>query len=672
MSSDGYAPATAEGPAPGTIDFALTPESVIPGRVVIAGTGEPAAEIIIVANSVEWGWVKGNTSWSRSDGRFEITGLRPGRYGLHAYDRQFEGAPPESVAVGALERAREVVIEMHPRIPDRQKSDGPVVRGRVVIDKTGAPCKEGTVAFKGEGYRTASINGEGQIELQVTPGEYEVAVTCRGAISEETYPRLTVADRDLDGLEWRVRAASLVTIRGTVVDRSGDPISQVMILSRRANEGRSEQAMTESDEDGQFEIKGCIPGVYSVTASINYVQTASLSVTLAANMETESIRFIFERQARIRGLVVDERGAPVAGVNAQFFRHHGEQISWDVSNDAGEINIRNLKPGRYSFQFSQSLVGPIDARVQRDGRWMQSGLDLAPGELAEIGVTVALSAADGEIRGTVIDAKAIPIEGAVVALIEENFWISPDDFASSRLLSPSTEGNSWGRTNALGAFKLIGLPPGAYLLRATRPGRGETIRRGVATGSEVTVEISEGGTLSGAVIFAELGPPSSFEITASNATGYARSERFLHTHGEWALHELPEGDYELTAKGRQGAGRSSAKVSAGEEKSGIAIQLRANGALRGVVVEQDTNQPIHDIMVSASAENGPEQVAWGHGRSDTNGIYRIDGVPAGALKISVDSVFVGFGAVDEFWVLAAPGRLTEVPPIRIARRKPPP
>ncbi len=80
----------------------------------------------------------------------------------------------------------------------------------------------------------------------------------------------------------------------------------------------------------------------------------------------------------------------------------------------------------------------------------------------------------GQIKGTVLDEAGGPIPGAVVVVT-----------------SPALQGTTGGPSDASGAFRAVGLPPGTYRIEASKPGFGKWVSDGVyvAAGATITVQV---------------------------------------------------------------------------------------------------------------------------------------------------------------------------------------
>lgn len=102
-SAAGYVDGNREAIAPAhAVELLLTPESVLEGTVVKAGTQTPVAGVLVSASRGDPRADRYAEESSRTgaDGRFRLTRLEPGRYKPIAVGRGVRGQPAESVLLG--------------------------------------------------------------------------------------------------------------------------------------------------------------------------------------------------------------------------------------------------------------------------------------------------------------------------------------------------------------------------------------------------------------------------------------------------------------------------------------------------------------------------------------------------------------------------------------------
>ena len=201
--ADGYTWGRDRGSAPGhEYELLLTPESVIIGKVVLAGTQTPVAGVSI--NGSQWGarsnWA-GPAALTEADGSFRLDGLDPGRYKPTAVSEEHYGVARTAVLLGLGETSDTVVIEVHPAF---------TVSGSIVPDD-GEVCERGSVSLqdpKSDRRFYAVPESDGSVRLQgVLPGTYEVNVACQGYVPEDTYEPITVEEAT-SGMRWTVVSRS--------------------------------------------------------------------------------------------------------------------------------------------------------------------------------------------------------------------------------------------------------------------------------------------------------------------------------------------------------------------------------------------------------------------------------------------------------------------------------
>ena len=141
-----YTEGRARTAAPGhTIRLTLTPESVIEGRVIEAGSGRALAGVVVVITegpttglSLDPGTVLARDV-SDERGRFRLDGLLPGRYKPVAIAPGARGEPVASVRLGLAEHVGDLVIEMHPSA---------TLAARVLRGDSELGCEDGSVLIR--------------------------------------------------------------------------------------------------------------------------------------------------------------------------------------------------------------------------------------------------------------------------------------------------------------------------------------------------------------------------------------------------------------------------------------------------------------------------------------------------------------------------------------------
>jgi hypothetical protein len=119
-------------------------------------------------------------------------------------------------------------------------------------------------------------------------------------------PALTAGERDQS--ELRVAAAGALT--GRVVDEAGRPIpsASVAVAMRTGFHVRC-------DADGHYELAHVAPGVVSIRASADeHLPATAKGLAVRAGSTLAAPDLVPAHAPTIAGIVVDERGAAVAGV----------------------------------------------------------------------------------------------------------------------------------------------------------------------------------------------------------------------------------------------------------------------------------------------------------------------------------------------------------------------
>jgi len=616
--ADGYANNERYTAAPGpTTEIFLTPESVIAGRVVMAGTGEPVSGVAIQATSEAFG---GGALSARSDdaGAFRIAKLEPGIYTLGARGDELYGEGPELVHLGLAETAEGLVIELHPAF---------MVSGQITL-AAGAggqarPCAQGWVRLKDRSDKRNSIfaraHTDGEIELRsVLPGTYEVEVGCDSMVPEPEYPEVVITKANATGLVWEVREG--LTIAGVIVDALGSPVVGVNVFASMQpdpNDPRKQFTRGYSDpsaNDGSFRATGLLPGTYQawVFGTDRSVESDKVEVVLEPGVDVNDVRIELPGVGTITGVVQDADGQPVANVTIGARPTERRSNAAGVSQDDGRFTIEHVPPGAVrvlAMGGTTMFRAPGTSDDDEQGTLVQ----VEAGQTTE--VTIVVESRKAVIRGQVLDEQGSPVA---------------DAFISHQRMSDSAKANEgrgksqlrWGfgsqpvLTDPDGRFVIGDLTEDAtYVVGAFRKGGGEAVEDTIAPGDDVVLTIVETGEIAGVVVVGKGGPaPERFKLTLRNeAEGLSRNDELFRSAGKFRMKELPPGTYVLVVDSPAGAARvEGIELATGEIKEELVVSLSPRVTVRGRVIDLDSREPIAGMSVTI----GPRGTSMSFGGED--------------------------------------------------------
>jgi Carboxypeptidase regulatory-like domain len=285
------------------------------------------------------------------------------------------------------------------------------------------------------------------------PAFYPGAADASGATPLNVTP-----GQQLQGLNLALRKARLATIRGRVIAPAGaeNLVVGLMVVS---GQGSSSTMRSVQDKDGKFELFGIAPGPVFLTggytlnrernemrlpltvgsSDINGVELRPMSpMEIAGRMQIEGDTKVQLPQIRVA----------LAGA-AGGYSFVGDAT---VKED-GSFTFHNVAPGTYSV----SCNGIRDLYL-KSVRWGEADitdgeLDVTNGLPPNAQLSIALSAAGGEITGVVNNDKDTPADSATVTLV-------PVGRHQSRPFYKQAS------TNDAGHFDIRGVAPGSYKLFA--------------------------------------------------------------------------------------------------------------------------------------------------------------------------------------------------------------
>jgi hypothetical protein len=428
---------------------------------------------------------------------------------------------------------------------------------------------------------TTVTGTDGKYKLTVAEGQLLVAASEPSYSAQSRYIEVTPAGATAD-----FQLVPGGVIEGIVRDeRSHDPIASILVEADRdtpALFGESATRRVTTNADGRFRLAGLRPGAYSLIAKGAKLAAKNPTlVGLGVAEQVTDVEILVGGAPSIRGLVVDEQGAPAVDVEIRSFGP-GDDIS-GKSDAKGAFVIDGVPPGRYSLTASSDQFLPAPpVRVE-----------VADKDVDDIKITVS--------RGLRVKGH---VERRQVCEVEADAGIRRPGMMPLRLVPVTTSDD--------GEFEIGPVRPGALDLKA-HCASGDVGAKHVEVSPTLgafAIEVKAGGSIAGKVVDGQGKPVAAVSVMAGdgsrttivNGMVSGGIQAVTDARGEFELHGLTQGSYALRVldRGRPLPTKSDTSVTLGnaEAKTGITLAVeRPDGTIRGVVVGAD-GKPIADAWVS--------------------------------------------------------------------------
>ncbi|HYH98312.1 carboxypeptidase regulatory-like domain-containing protein [Hyalangium sp.] len=283
-----------------------------------------------------------------------------------------------------------------------------------------------------------------------------------------------------------------------------------------------------------------------------------------------------------------------------------EERVYAASDERGNFRVEGLAPGNYLLE--ARAVGHVRAVLRRV---------MVP---AASPLTVALHAA-GVIEGFVVDAHGAPAAGAEVHV-------------GGRVPEVVTTGQG-------GGFS-VEVDPGTHIVSARRGDEAGSLRSPVIVSAgktvrELRIQLGKSAVLEGRVMARATGAP--IEGAKVDVSPYGNSgdsgRAVTDGTGRFSVGGLAPGSYDLVvnATGFASLSRRALTVSAGESFP-LELQLMGTGAVEGQVRDA-AGQPVAGAqVVSSNRWGGVLDGTPVEARTDVEGLYRLEGLPAGPVSLT--------------------------------------
>lgn len=451
--------------AAGTVWAQSPPRDIaaLTGRVVSAADGSPlsGALVLVRTSSVE-------KTWTGPDGRFRLSGVPTGTYGVLASKAGFHSDQRrQQVAAGG--EAQELLIRLTPQS----------VIGGTAVGSDGEPLEGATVALWEQPDRLGNVpalserarvivDDLGRFRLHgLRAGNYLLALEPAAAPAPDGVERLTATPL-LHPEPSGLGAVATVRLRpGERVEnidfRAADPGQTVLAgqvpgcgacmvgIYRRAGEFFAPVHQMATAENGSFFLQGLAPGAYVLAARNQGARTTGLAeVSLSAGQTSRAAVSLSEGSqmtitkkhlnppsldllAQQRGVgppaVMFEYLGPAVARGPQLARsmRGGDRLPRPDPNTT-ELQL-TLSPGPYALRIRGIPRGGYLASVLVNGSPPLNGrFVVADGGALQTGVVVAYDS--GTIEGSVTASDESPLQGAHIYLLPQN-PVLPNDLSET-------------------------------------------------------------------------------------------------------------------------------------------------------------------------------------------------------------------------------------------------
>jgi hypothetical protein len=612
------------------VNIALLGRGAVTGTLVYQDDGTPVPDGKVVATSTLFQEQR-QTSVA-PDGSFRVGGVPVGPITLTGSDRDGRRVYA-TVGVETPGSTVDVRLEI-PRAPPALGA----VTGRVVRFTTGDPVEGAFVTAynNGHGVDGATTDAFGRFRFdQVPAGQVTLQAAAWEVSRSSVVASFTLAAGETHDAILRLPDGATRTVTGTVVYH--DPVSSTDLPVEGAAAFISGPGVfAYTDATGRYRIEGVpVQGLeepqYQVQAidSSRGLQGASLLPPILDLTEPviEAQRIVLERMSGgIDGVVLDPLGRPLPGATVRLYpvstttRPDGSFSFDDVSVGTAHLvaNVGDgLEPGQVGY-FTE-----LDTRVVYGGHRPFVTLRMVGSGVVTVHTTTATST------------------GILTPIYYKPTWFHEGSWQiklKGSYIETTTDPN--------GDLELT-LPVGAYEIIAYNPFHGvQTITdtidfAGQARHHEVLFE--DAATVAGQVVDVDGHTPvPDIEVTLATEHLLAQTQR-TDAQGHFRFELVPKGYVSVTAAGLVGSvervGRTFGSVDLGGQMLDLQVQMKAQGSVRGRVVEVVNGElrPLAFAQYSVRESSFPYRrlpaAAGTFFLTDADGRYQVSHVYAGAVTV---------------------------------------
>jgi RNA polymerase sigma-70 factor (ECF subfamily) len=424
-------------------------------------------------------------------------------------------------------------------------------------------------------------------------------------------------------------------LSGVVVDPNGNPVGGAYVDAG---------SQTRTDAEGRFRLEDLPAMIHHLSVD---KEGFAKTVVEPVAADRDDLTVVLAEEGQIRGLAVDQAtGAPVGSIRVVWASERKSASggsSWVVSQKEfggpeGAFKLSGFAAGQ-TCNLTVGADGYCDAAVDGVKAW--------PASESREPIRVEMRRG-GTLAGLVVDgASGSPLEGVYVSYASDPtdgrgdipcWWPAPETLRSWRNSGVETDGN--------GGFLLKGIPEGSGILLFEKQGYARKAVLPVRPGSGLqTISLAAAARLEGSVR-TESGKAIGDAWVGVTVGNVAFSAVKAGEDGSYAIDDLPAGACEVTMERRSPAAHmkmvaGKASLEAGETTPFNIVE--PGGSVAGRVTSL-SGKPVPDARVNVKSITN-FQVPCYVLSTDSDGTFRIGGVPPGRYRVEVE--LPGEGAAPE-------------------------
>ncbi|GAA2225081.1 hypothetical protein GCM10009851_05900 [Herbiconiux moechotypicola] len=337
------------------------PVSTLGGRVTGPAGAVAGATVTLKQLLTDGSYRDVSTARTTSDGRFQFTGLTPGRYNLHV------SAPPNYVAAWYSSSAFSVTgsssYTADTTLAYATSSIGGTARttGGQAISGVRVTLKQLLTDGSYRDVVATSTDATGRYAFRgVTPGRYNLLFDGGTAFVSAWYSTAAFSVEGGSSYTADRTLASVTSTLGGTVTASGAPISGVTVTLRRFfDDGTTGDSTVTTGANGAFSFTGLQPGRYNVyydggsTYGGAWYSTAPF--TVAGGTSYTANKVLAAATSTLDGVVTSTSGQVISGVRVTLKQLLTDGSYRDLVATATDTNGRyrftGLTSGRYNVYF---------------------------------------------------------------------------------------------------------------------------------------------------------------------------------------------------------------------------------------------------------------------------------------------------------------------------------